>query len=190
MKIQYGNKSTLLANPAPEVNKVTADNLNEIKASVNNLYDVNGWVEYGDTANTMANPQVLSPSINTLITIDGLANILEQQPLNNSLWQNNRITPIKRGDAYVIRLDFTASIQNSDGYFDLRINIGGTIGDLFQDRLQFPKGNNVAHRFSKTILIYTLDTFISNGGQIFVQSTHTANIWDKRIIISKIHDGR
>tara|TARA_R110000772_G_scaffold145504_1_gene255492 strand:+ start:32492 stop:33727 length:1236 start_codon:yes stop_codon:yes gene_type:complete len=38
-KIAYGTKVQSVSNPLPDVNKVTADNLNEIKTSVNLLYD-------------------------------------------------------------------------------------------------------------------------------------------------------
>ena len=190
MKITYDNKETLVSNPVPDINKVTAEDMNEIKSSVNYLYDVLGWVEYRDTLNTVDNKQTILASQETLFTIDGNQSILMQAPKDNALWVNNKINPIKVGDAYTVRLDFEASITNSDGFFDIGLFVGGPVGYAFKNTFRFQKGNNVTHNFSFTALIYTLETFKTNGGQFLVNASHEMSIWNKRVIINKTHDGR
>lgn len=190
MKITFEDKEDKRLNPALRKNKVIGADLNEIKNSVNYLYDVNGWSEYKDTQHTSISPQDISANQETLITINAGSVIDEQEPLDDGLWFDNGLRPIKRGDGYLLRVDFSAKIVNSDGFFDMGLFVGGSVGFAFQNTFRFPKGNNVAHKFSFTQFIYTLDTFVTNGGFLKVTSSHNMSMWDKRVIICKIHDGR
>lgn len=188
-KIAFSNKSDLIVNSANEVNKVTASNLNEIKASVNSIYDTQGWIRYQDTVNNSANKQTLTASIDNTITIVDADPIDQYKPAiigSSQLWTGNKITPYAIGDNYIVRLDFSASINTLQGYFDIKVDIDGLIGNVFNAVQTFPKGSNEDHKFSYTFLIYTLETFITNGGEIFINPSNTMLIWDKSILITKL----
>lgn len=189
-KIAYSNKVGLISNPANAQNKVSDADMNEIKTSVNALYNVAGWVEYKDLTNTVSNKQSLTAGQQNALTIDGASTIKTYKPLGMGtaeLWANNKITPLALGDAYQIRIDFQAEIANANGYFDFGIYIDGAVGYAVQDSYTFPKGSNVAHRFSLNYLIYCLDTFLANKGELRVNPSHTMLVWDKRIILSRIY---
>lgn len=189
-KIAYSNKVGLISNPANAQNKVSDADMNEIKTSVNALYNVAGWVEYKDLTNTVSNKQSLTAGQETALTIDGASTIKTYKPLgmgNSELWAGNKITPLALGDAYSIRIDFNADIANANGYFDFGIYIDGAIGYAVQDTYTFPKGSGVAHRYSLNFLIYCLATFLANGGELRINPSHTMQVWDKRIILSRIY---
>ena len=189
-KIAYSNKVGLIANPANAQNKVSDADMNEIKTSVNALYNVAGWVEYKDLTNTVSNKQSLTAGQETALTIDGASTIKTYKPLGmatSELWASNKITPLALGDAYQIRIDFQADIANANGYFDFGIYIDGAIGYAVQDTYTFPKGSGVAHRYSLNFLIYCLATFLANGGELRINPSHTMQVWDKRIILSRIY---
>ena len=189
-KIAYENKVSLRANPTESKYKVADSDMNEIKTSVNALYNVAGWVEYKDLTNTVSNKQSLTAGQQNALTIDGASTIKTYKPLGMGtaeLWANNKITPLALGDAYQIRIDFQAEIANANGYFDFGIYIDGAIGYAVQDTFTFPKGSGVAHRFSLNFLIYCLDTFLANKGELRVNPSHTMLVWDKRIILSRIY---
>ena len=189
-KIAYSNKVGLISNPANAQNKVSDADMNEIKTSVNALYNVAGWVEYKDLTNTVSNKQSLTAGQETALTIDGASTIKTYKPLsmgNSELWAGNKITPLALGDAYQIRIDFQADIANANGYFDFGIYIDGAIGYAVQDTFIFPKGAGVAHRYSLNFLIYCLATFLANGGELRINPSHTMQVWDKRIILSRIY---
>ena len=188
-KIAFDNKVTLINNPVSNINKVRSEDMNEIKSSVNSLYDVHGWVEYKDLTNTSDNKQTLTALTETALTIDGASTIKTYKPKDmgdSELWASNKITPLRLGDSYQLRVDFTAEISNANGYFDFGIYIDGAIGYALQDTFIFPKGAGTAHKFSLNFLIYCLDTFIANGGELRVNPSHTMLAWDKRIIVSRI----
>jgi hypothetical protein len=189
-KINYTNKTSVIQNPLPAPNKVSDADMNEIKTSVNALYNVAGWVEYKDLTNTVSSKQSLTAGQQNALTIDGASTIKTYKPLGmgtSELWAGNKITPLALGDAYQIRIDFNAEIANSNGYFDFGIYIDGAIGYAVQDTFIFPKGSGVAHRFSLNFLIYCMSTFIANGGELRVNPSHTMLVWDKRIILSRIY---
>lgn len=189
-KIAYSNKVSLISNPANNQNKVSDADMNEIKTSVNALYNVAGWVEYKDLTNTLSNKQSLTSGQENALTIDGASTIKTYKPLgmgNSELWANNKITPLALGDAYSIRIDFNADIANANGYFDFGIYIDGAIGYAVQDTFTFPKGALTAHRFSLNFVIYCLETFMTNKGELRINPSHTMLVWDKRIILSRVY---
>ena len=80
-KITYSTKVQSIENPLPEINKYTAANANEVKSSVNYLYDNLGWERWVDTLNTVSNKQSLTASQDNVITINGGNSIVTQRPV-------------------------------------------------------------------------------------------------------------
>lgn len=191
-KITYATKSSIVTNDVPVTNQWRDVDANEVKASVNHLYDNLGWERYFDATNTVSNKQSLTALQDNIITIDGATSIVDQSPaiVHNPLWASNKIRAISSGDAYDLRVDFQASIANSEGWFEISINIGGEFGKIVINTFLFPKGPNVAHYYSIAQKIYTGDTFVTNGGQIIIEPSHTMQIWDKSIYIERTFEGR
>lgn len=193
MKITFENKESLVDRPAARKFKVTAEDLNEIKQAHNATIEGLGWEEYRDTLHTLQSPQVFSAGAPSKLTIDGESVILIQAPKESpGLWdaEENKIRPIKLGDSYIVRIDFEAKIDSNSGFFDFSLNIGGAIGKAFGEIKLFPKGMNVDHNFCVDFPIYTLGTFIENGGELIIEASHTMQVFNKRIIIFKILDGK
>lgn len=193
MKIKFENKKGIIPRVLPKKNVISDRDINEIKEKHNELVDSFGWVEFRDTLNTSANRQSLTASTNNTITINSGITILSEKPKGGELLWNsatNKITPIKNGDSYNIRIDFKAEITVSLGYFEISVNIGGDIGKTFGNVKVFPKGKDVVHDFSVSFPIYTLGTFVQNGGLIFINPSGTMTIFDKRIIIVKTGQGK
>lgn len=191
-KIAFTDKVDSVTNPNPAINKVTAGNMNEIKVSVNDLYDSIGWINYRDTVHTVSNKQALTAGIDNTITIVDADPIDSYKPVvigSNELWQGNKITPHAIGDFYNVRFYFKASISNPNGYFEIKIDIDGAVGNVFNSVELFPKGGNITHAFSRSIALYSLDTFVANGGNIFINPSHSMDIWDKGIVISRTMGG-
>lgn len=199
-QITYTDKIQSVENPSPEVNKWTAENANEVKSSVNALYTNDyarnqefGVIVYADTVNTSSNKQTLTASQDNNLTIVDADPDRTQAPLildEDELWVANKITPYASGDSYIIRLDFSAEIANADGYFDLKLDINGSIGDILTRTQRFPKGANIEQKFSSTNYIFCRNTFFTNGGNLQINPSHTMLIWNKVVTIHRIYAGR
>lgn len=191
--ITFDNKVDSVSNANPRINKVIADDINQLKNGVNYFYNLGGWVRYFDSVHTVGSPQTLTASTDNVITIVDVDPLNDQKPVDlgsDQLWTGNKITPITAGDAYMIRLDFKASIADANGYFDLKIDIDGLIGVIFSRVQNFPKGSGTEHQFSFSELIYTADTFKTNGGNIVINPSAEMTIYDKSILIHRIYKGR
>jgi hypothetical protein len=192
MKITYENKVATRTSSLPARNTVRDVDLNEIKEKHNSYLNSLGWVDYRDTLNTESNRQNLTAGSDQKITINAGTSLLSYAPTDGEgLWDsvNNKIQPINLGDAYNIRIDFKATISSNDGYFEFALIVGGTIGKAFGEMKVFPKGFNVIHNFSIDFPVYALDTFLTNGGEIVINPSHTMTLFDKRIIIIKVVHG-
>jgi hypothetical protein len=191
-KITFLNKVTSVVNPVSDVNKARAQDFNEIKESVNYIYDGFGWERYFDTLNTVVNKQTLIASQDNVININALETILTQAPLieHDPLFSVNKIRPISNGDCYTIRIDFSAQITNQAGFFQLSIDAGGDINKIIINSFDFPGGANVTQIFSINAKIYSGSTFLENGANITIFPSHTMTIWDKSIMIERTYAGR
>jgi hypothetical protein len=192
-KITYNTKQSAVINPAPKLNKGTAEDFNEIKDSVNALYDVSGNIIYRDNVHTVSNKKTLTALADNIMTVVDPAPDKSQSPLalgTGDLWVGNKMTPIRSGDSYVIRVTFKAEIANQNGWFDFKVDIDGNIGVIFSRVQTFPKGANVEQGFAITSYIFCRETFKINGGNFIINPSHTMKIWDKTIAIERIHAGR
>lgn len=150
-----------------------------------------GWVEYKDNQYTDINPLVVNEG-STVTVFNNASTVLDEFiPTGiDSLWSRTDSTfiPENVGDTYVIRVDFTAKTDSNQGYATLKLDIGGSLGVIVSDIFTFPKGIGVAENFSKTYLVYTLDTFVNNGGKFKITGgTGTTTIYNVDFIISRIH---
>lgn len=191
-KVTFDTKVDTENNPAPRINKGIADDFNQLKNSTNALYDSLGFVVYTDTVHTVSNKQTLTAGIDNIITIvDETPYDAFKPAVYGALqpWRGNKLFPFAIGDGFMLRFNFKSSIANVEGYFEIKMDINGSIGDIFPSVLTFPKGANVAHNFSQTDLIHCLDTFFTNGANIEINPSHTMLIWDKVLTVQRIFGG-
>lgn len=118
-KIQYTNKVNIVSQPVPEINKVTAANLNEIKASVNanvdailqNLTDLLLKADLnGDSAELFSVADALSPdhavsygqlltSLNFFVSLAGVQTIGGEKTFLNKLRVAGNLAEIELYDS-------------------------------------------------------------------------------------------
>ena len=80
----------------------------------------------------------------------------------------NRLTPVKLGDAIMLRLQFDAIPDDNNAYVVVRINIGSQASpiSIFQKTIPLLRGSGEINNVSETILLYQLETFLANGALI------------------------
>ena len=90
-----------------------------------------------------------------------------------------------------LNLYFKSEPSNNDQWLDVWIDIGGSIGELYRQTFTFPKGvgqeRNIIYALPS---VYTLDTWESNGGTIYMRTSHSLDIYDFNLNIDVDHKPR
>jgi hypothetical protein len=192
-KITFSTKSDNQTSVLPEANKVTAANINEIKNSVNELYDSQGgWAFYEDSA-TSATPINLTANVWTDLTNNkaGSGTITTYKPnfVTGDLWNsaNNSLvfTEVGAGRIMIVRNDFDITAGASNTRLDARLYFPdtGKSVEFMHDNIA---NNNDIVRYSRTTQFFTNTDILTNGCKIQVRvdkSGATATIEDFLITV-------
>jgi hypothetical protein len=164
--------------------------LTKIQNNFSELYNGNGWGYYKDdeasdlTVNTTA----------SLIEINGLDSNSNSNylPLGirgvSELWSSDKINAISVGDGYDVRLDLAITAKTgSPTYIDLQFDIGGGASPtivIVSKTISLVK--TPPYNVSATFPLFSLTTFVANGGQMFVKTdTGTVTIGSRAILIKR-----
>ena len=181
-QITYTTKIDNQVSELPSINKVTADDLNEIKASVNVLYDERvGWARYDDTQYTSATPYVMTGE--TPFTASNNAGSVINTHIHSTVpfydSDTQKIKAENENDVYFLTLAFKATISNANGFLDIFMEGGnGTPYERVHQTVVFPKGNNVEHTFAINLPYYADSDVVTNGLSLKVESSHDGEIYD------------
>jgi hypothetical protein len=179
-KIIYTNKIDNHVSPLPDINKITASDVNEIKESVNSLYDLKGgWADYAD-ASTLVAPINLTQNVWTDLTNDkaGAGTITTYKPLyvSGDLWNsaNNSVDflEIGVGKVLMIRNDFDVTAGASNTRLDARLYFpdSGKSIEFKHDNIAI---NGVLVRYSSTTQIFTKQSELASGCKIQIKVNKT-----------------
>lgn len=162
------------------------------------LYDVLGWGYYQDAETSPA-----TQTINTTpskLQIDGASassdsNYLPREIRGTAeLWDttNDKITPIKIGDGYDIRVSIEITGKTgSPNEITLQLDIGGGASPtIVISEISQSVAKTAPFILSFALPIFSLATFLSNGGQIFLSTdTGTVTVASRNILIKRDFKG-
>lgn len=154
-----------------------------------------GWAQYLDTQYTEASPLVVTQGTTVNLPNNALSVIETQLPTDSAgFYDGTRITPDANGDSYAVRTGFKIKSSSQTGAFALDLDISA-LGDgsilVFERNTSLTKGANTEQAYSTTNLVYTLGTFLANGGLTrFTSVAGTSSVYDITYVISKVHGAR
>jgi len=128
-KITFTNKTDNTTSGLADIYKVTAANVNEIKTSVNALYDTLGGFAFYEDATTAITPINIAADTWTDLTNDkaGSGTLTTYKPsyVTGDLWDSATNTidldEIPNGKIIVVRVDFEYTAGSSNQHVDARI---------------------------------------------------------------------
>lgn len=150
----------------------------KINNNFTEIYGVSGWANYDDGGTSPATQTFdTTPS---KLQVDGLGSQSNSDYLPrqirgiSELWDttNDKITPVNLGDAYTIRvvLSFTAK-TGSPNIITLSLDIGGgATPTIIIASADAPAGKATPFTTTYSIPVFSLSTFLTNGGQIFINT--------------------
>lgn len=147
-----------------------------------------GWAYYQDSQYTQASPLSIT-SGRTQITNNTLGPVTDTNNLPTSVtswFYGNKFTPNAINDAFILRLDFTATAGSPADKFNLELEVGS--GDIiFSPTLEMNKGSGTRHYFSVSIPVWVGSNFLANGGKFYINTTSSFTIDTVGLYINRTH---
>lgn len=152
-----------------------------------------GWGYYKDNASAQT-----FNTTHAKLSIDGAgsATNVTQLPLvirgSGALWDttNDKITPVVAGDSYDIRIDLPVTAKTgSPSSLSLQLDIGGgaTPTTVIVEK-ELSLNNTPPYTLNVAFPIFSLSTFKTNGGQLFIGTdTGTVDITAPAVFIKRDH---
>jgi len=180
------------------------DAFDKVNDNTTELYNVGGWGFYVD-GETTTPTQVITTTTQKL-SIDGAGATSESGYLPyeirgiSELWDtaNDKITPIGLGDSYDVRLDLEITAKTgSPNVIDLVLDIGATpdgtggAGSILIVNRIISTGKTAPYKVSVGFPIFSLGTFVSNGGSFWLSTdAGTVTIGSRGIFIKRDTSGQ
>jgi hypothetical protein len=172
-------------------NKISGGQLDQ--SIVNDVVGVSGFGFYVNDTGT----QTITSTASKLV-IDGAGTTstsaylpLEIRGSGDELWDslNNKITPIAVGDSYLARMDLEiTSKAGSPTELTLGLDISPTT-TILQKTIVATKSTPFS--LSITFNFFSLSTFVSNGGELFLETnTGTLTVSKRQLLIHRISSGQ
>lgn len=150
-----------------------------------------GWASYEDTTHTSGSPQALTGGTRAEWTNDGSTANETYSPGGATLWGSDRITPSALGESYVVRVDFTINPGTAGGAVKLDVDVGSApfsgTSDVIIEGSQLLALGSAIQSVSWTFQTSCLSSMLANGAAIGIVSSVAADVYDKKITISRIH---
>lgn len=165
-------------------------------SDVQNIINTNtGWAQYSDGTYTLASPLTVVQGNKVTLPNDASSVIDTHLPSGTTSFYDgatNTLTPDNVGNSYSIRIDFDCYTTSNTGYGEISLDVGGVVGEILNIPVNFPRGtgSNNVRVFSRTSLLYSLDTFVNNGGVLSYESIRgDTSIYNIVYVIAKMSEG-
>lgn len=190
-KIAYTSKADNVVSGLPEINKVTAANMNEIKTSVNALYDTLGGFAFYEDAATAVTPIAIVADTWTDLTNDkaGAGTITTYKPsyVSGDLWDSATNTidldELPNGKVVMIRTDFEYTPSSSNQHIDARLYFPDIAKELHFVHADLGS-QHAEHHFVSTSIFYTESNIQTSDVKIQVQCDGAGSVKVNGFLIS------
>lgn len=168
-KITYTDKVDNTVSQLPDINKVKAADLNEIKESVNAIYDdKGGFANYEDVA-TLTTPIVLTADTWTNITNDKqgehTTEVYKPAYVTGSLWNSATskidFSEIPIGKVVLIKVDFQITETANNTVLECQMVGGGHTMQILTTEMKY---QNDTHHYAVSNMIWVEDAAMQTAG--------------------------
>lgn len=153
-----------------------------------------GGAHYIDGTYTSASPLVITEGTTVKLTCDNANSINNNIPIDfiNGLFDSlsNKLLGVNEKDWFDLEIRFKATNSENNGYFDVYLDIGGSVGTLSKETQIFSRLSGTEQSFKANFDYYSGNTFISNGCDIFIEATKgDLSIYDIELLPFRKHKG-
>jgi len=182
-KINFTNKTDNQTSELAEIYKVTAANVNEIKTSVNALYDTLGGFAFYEDATTETTPIQVTADTWVDLTNDkaGSGTLTTYKPtyITGDLWDSATNTidldEIANGKVVVVRTDFEYTPDSSNQHVDARLYFSDISKELHFLHADLGSEHG-AHHYVNTMQFYVDSNIQTSDVKIQFQASGSGDL--------------
>ena len=197
MALDIPQKNTGDALTADEFNQVN-DAIVQLQNELIEVRGITGGADYSDTQYTEGSPFLITAGVENKTNMPNNAgNVYDtQKPTYITTFYDNVTGKIlgRNGDFLSLNIELTARPTTNATNVRLRISIdiGGVPGEIYPDERILTRGVGVAQNILFPLpVIYTRDTFETNGGIVKVWSENSnVEIYNIRFVFANHHKAR
>lgn len=174
---------------------LTTDTLNAGREKINeNFQSLTGWARYLDGTYTEGSPLAISNGVRATLVNNATNKIESQLPSDATSFFNEstqKILPTNDGDAYALSIRFRAEMSVQNGYFDIDLDIGGSLGVISKESCVFTRSANTEQTFDVDLTVFSGSTFVANGGTLSITPQNgNIQIYNIAFVIVRTHKAR
>lgn len=157
------------------------------------IASLGSWGYWSDATHTSGFPQSITATTRTQFTVDGAGVTTETSnlyPGDSGLFSSSAISPVSSGDTFNLRMGVTVvpSSVSQGEYVEVQLDIGDVSEiNIVTDRIELTKGIGVTHVKTLSFPIFCLDTFVANGGRIYLTPSIDITVYDKNIFLQRTY---
>lgn len=167
--------------------------VHELNAALAGQNPFTGFQLWSDNQYVTGARRSISATTRTSLTNNGLGTgqSTTYTASGSGNWYNttsHKITPTNTNDSYLIQVYFTLKIPvGTSPYVAVDLDVGGTTGILREITHPLAKGAAVDEKMSFTFLTHSTADFKANGATVYLTTSHAAELFDTKLIITRLH---
>lgn len=150
-----------------------------------------GSIQFNDTEYTAASPLNIAANTSTDLPNNKGSVLVLQQATGVENWINNTglITPPNgNGDGYILRGSFIADPSVNNRNLTISLDIGFA-NPIIAETKRLARGSNVDTQILFVFPMYTLGTFLTNGGRIKIECDGDLQVFDIVFFMQRTYKG-
>jgi len=149
-----------------------------------------GWELFSDTDYTEGSPFSVTEGTNVNLPNNAGSVINSSAPAGVSFYDGTKLTPDNIGDGYTISLRMKVKSSSPSGALGVELDIGDgvTPNIIIGDSRPLIKGANTEQRVAFDFTLFTLDTFVLDGGQLKIEAiTGNLSVYDIVLMVQRTY---
>ena len=167
--------------------------VHELDAALAGQNPFTGFQLWSDSQYVTGARRAISATTRTSLTINGTGagQVTTYTASGSGNWYNtstHKITPTSLNDAYLCELYFAIKIPvGTSPYVTIDLDVAGTTGILREATQGVTKGTSVHQHMSFPFLMHATADFKNNGAVMNITTSHAAELFDIRLIVTRLH---
>ena len=164
----------------------------KLNAAIDLLNQQSGWATYVDTVHVdVGTAFTVAANTDTDVPNNAGTVIDSQKPSDITTFYDGTVITGRNGDNLDMMVYFKAIPSAVNQWFEIWIDIGGAIGELYRETFTFPKGAGTERGILYAIpSAYTLGTWETNGATVKCRSDASLDIYRINYNFDRSHKAR